>query len=244
LTFNSCSAGKLTLTVSKANIRLIGGGEWSCLDLMKYLVSVKDTLSNEEIARLKQTAAFPLLQPPDHKGNKPQLVRKRLHELYEPTDALRELGLPILDWGDNKWRSSSDEARMLFSLGLRRHPNVDTLLGIAASNEPTAEKALAYLLTNMSAQYPAFDPAVYSAVSYIPAKTATGNNTLAKYAQVFTNEACQILGFAVARTPASLPENASKLRIQADPPMNRLVAAFLQAPEPNIQRARLIFEVG
>lgn len=79
---------------------------------MKYLVSVKDTLSTEELARLKHTAAFPLLQPPSHAGEKSAIVRKKPHELYEPIDTLRELGLPVLDWGENKWRPSSDEGEV------------------------------------------------------------------------------------------------------------------------------------
>jgi hypothetical protein len=36
--------------------------------------------------------------------------RFKIIDLYEPSDAMRELGLPILDWGDNpKWRYNSDE---------------------------------------------------------------------------------------------------------------------------------------
>jgi hypothetical protein len=222
---------------------------------MKYLVSVKDTLSTEELARLKHTAAFPLLQPPSHDGGKPTLLRKKPHDLYEPIDTLRELGLPVLDWGDHKWRPGSDEgevlavastnspAKMLYMLGLRRSPPIDTLLGIAASKDPSGEKALAYLLGNMSTHYTTFDPASYSAIPFIPATTATGNPTLAKPGEVFTNEACKILGFAVARPPASLPENASKLRIQSDPPMDRLVSAFLHAPESDTSQATKIFEV-
>jgi hypothetical protein len=79
-------------------IRLIGGGSWTCQDLVKYLVSVKDTLSTDEMARLKQTAAFPL------EGG----ARKKPRELYEPTPAMRELGLPLLDWGE-RWKPNSDE---------------------------------------------------------------------------------------------------------------------------------------
>lgn len=240
-----------------ADVRLVGGGEWSCLDLMKYLVSVKDTLTNDELARLKHTAAFPLLQPPSHDGSKPPLVRKKPFELYEPVDTLRELGLPVLDWGEHKWRSSSDEgefffsyirltsaAKMLFSLGLRRFPPIDTLLGIASGKDAAADKALAYLLANMSAHYPTFDAMAYSGVPFIPATTATGNPTLARPGEVFTNEACKILGFNIARPPASLPESAAKLRIKSDPPMDRLIAAFMRAPESNIERAKIIFEVG
>lgn len=76
---------------------------------MKYLVSVKDSLSSEEVARLRQTAAFPLEQPKMEDGSQLPIVRKKPHQLYEPTDALRALGLPLLDWGDAKWKPSTEE---------------------------------------------------------------------------------------------------------------------------------------
>ena len=94
--------------------RLIGGGTWTCQDLMRYLVSVKDTLSSEELARLRQTAAFPLeVERFDETGEgaKPAAVRRKPNQLYEPIDSLRALGLPLLDWGDGKWKSNSEEGR-------------------------------------------------------------------------------------------------------------------------------------
>ena len=87
--------------------RLVGGGTWTCQDLMKYLVSVKDTLSTEELARLKMTAAFPL--EVDASITKP--VRRKPMELYEPVETMRELGLPLLNWGEAKWKPNSDEGK-------------------------------------------------------------------------------------------------------------------------------------
>lgn len=72
-------------------------------------MSVKDTLTSEEMGRLKHTAAFPKEQPLAADGSKPPVVRLKPLQLYEPVDALRELGLPILDWGEGKWKPSSDE---------------------------------------------------------------------------------------------------------------------------------------
>ena len=89
--------------------RLIGGGTWTCQDLMKYLVSVKDTLSSDEMARLRHTAAFPLEVESPVDGQKAPVLRQKPHQLYEPTDAMRSLGLPLLDWGEGKWRTGSDE---------------------------------------------------------------------------------------------------------------------------------------
>ena len=101
--------------------RLIGGGSWSCQDLMKYLVSVKDTLSDEEVNRLRHTAAFPLESTVKSDSSKRSTIRKKPLELYEPTEAMRALALPVLDWeGVAKWRSNSDEggfqAEMRFNM--------------------------------------------------------------------------------------------------------------------------------
>lgn len=30
-------------------------------------------------------------------------------QLYEPVDTFRQLGLPVIDWGQHKWRASSDQ---------------------------------------------------------------------------------------------------------------------------------------
>ncbi|TXT08933.1 hypothetical protein VHUM_02407 [Vanrija humicola] len=222
--------------------RLIGGGTWGCFELMKYLVSVKDTLSQEELARLRQTAAFPLEQAPLEDGTKLPLVRQKPHQLYEPTEAMRNLGLPVLDWGEAKWRSNSDEAKMMFELGLRKIPPVDVLLGIIAGRPPTNERALAYLLANINTNYPSFDPSAYRDVAFIPATSADGKQIFGKPGQVFTNHACSILGFSVARPPVSAPENAAKLRLATDPPMEQLVTALINNPLHDLAKAKAVFE--
>lgn len=221
---------------------------------MKYLVSVKDSLSQEEIARLRHTAAFPLAQPDHPEGANAPVVRLKPSQLYEPTEILAALKLPLLQWGESKWRSNSEEgkcnlrmdliaARMLFDLGLRRYPPLDVLLGLAAGSEGTSSLALDYLLNNIDGHYKGFDPMTFGGIAFIPATAATGNNTMAKPGEVFTNEACRILGFSIARHPASLPHNAVRLGIPSDPPMPQLVAAFLATPERDVARARVIFEV-
>ncbi|OCF40369.1 hypothetical protein I317_05804 [Kwoniella heveanensis CBS 569] len=224
--------------------RLVGGGSWTCQDLMKYLVSVRDSLSDEEMKRLRQTAAFPLeVQPGDDDTKSIKyVVRQKPHQLYEPVEAMRSLGLPLLDWGEGKWRSNSEEAKMLFSLGLRRFPPIDVLLGIAAGRPPTNEKALQYLLANVHNHYQLFRADAFSQVSFIPAKTAQGDHILAKPGEVFTNSACAILGFAVAQPIAALPENAAKLSISSDPPIDKLVRALLSSVTRDVDKARKIFE--
>ena len=78
---------------------------------MKYLVSVKDTLTTDEMGKLKHTNAFPLEMPINEDGSKPALVRQKPMQLYEPIDTMRNLGLPVLDWGEGKWKPGSDEGK-------------------------------------------------------------------------------------------------------------------------------------
>lgn len=86
---------------------MITTGGWGVQELMKYLVAVKESLTPLERDRLRQTAAFPQ-EGPVPGSAKP--IRRKPGDLYEPISSLRELGLPILDWGDqHKWRPNSEE---------------------------------------------------------------------------------------------------------------------------------------
>lgn len=93
--------------------RMIKTGDWTVPQLVKYLTSVRDTLSQEEMKRLQHTAAFFQEVPA---GSDQAIAsslkgkRWRLKDLYEPTEAMRELGLPVLEWTDvTRWRPGSDE---------------------------------------------------------------------------------------------------------------------------------------
>ena len=93
---------------------MIKTNEWTIADLTKYLVSVKTTLTPEEIQRLKATAAFPKETDAD-----PSVKRTRYFasQLFEPSTTFRSLGLPVIDWGSQtKWRSSSEEGKALVCL--------------------------------------------------------------------------------------------------------------------------------
>jgi hypothetical protein len=88
---------------------MIKTNEWTIADLTKYLVSVKDSLTPEEMTRLRATAAFPTeLKEENTPGEK--RTRYKAGQLYEPLEVFRTLGLPIIDWGQHtKWRGSSEE---------------------------------------------------------------------------------------------------------------------------------------
>ncbi len=77
-------------------------------------------------------------------------------------------------------------AKMLYSLGLRRVPPIDVLLGIAAGRPPMNERALQYLLTSVTTHRVTFDPNAFSGVSFLPASTPSGQTVLAKPGEVST----------------------------------------------------------
>lgn len=90
---------------------MIKTNEWTIADLSKYLVSVKDSLTAEELARLKATAAFPV-ESQEEGDTEAKRTRYKASQLYEPLDIFRSLKLPVIDWGKHtKWRSSSEEGR-------------------------------------------------------------------------------------------------------------------------------------
>lgn len=93
---------------------MIKTGDWTIADLTKYLVAVQSTLTAEEWARLKMTAAFSKeansrdVPPP---AGRPA-TRYQAKDLYEPLDVFRQLRLPIIDWGtQTKWRGTSEEGK-------------------------------------------------------------------------------------------------------------------------------------
>ena len=83
-------------------------GNWNASDLIKYLVSVQKDLTSEDLMRLKEAPVFSTEAVGD--ATTGTNTRYKISELYEPTDMMRSLGLPVLLWGTSpKWRASSTE---------------------------------------------------------------------------------------------------------------------------------------
>jgi hypothetical protein len=96
---------------------MIKTNEWTINDLTRYLVSVKANLDEEEIRRLRLTAAFPKEQLAKESDSQPKHQRSRAGQLYEPLPVFRQLGLPLIDWGtQTKWRSNSEEGKQFRDL--------------------------------------------------------------------------------------------------------------------------------
>lgn len=228
--------------------RLIGAQKWSCYELMRYLVSVKQTLSENEIARLKRTAAFPVEEPAtqsvigggadkatDVSTSASAIRRVTPDALYEPTDEHRKLGLDVLDWGA-PWRAHSEEAKFAFSLGLHRHAHLPTLLANAANgtNEGLRQASLAYLISNVH-RYNGFSALNHKDIAFVPAIASNGQHFLVKPTDAYLNPACTAMGFPIV---APLPDDgAKKLKLLTDVPTERLISALLERPPEDVSVA-------
>jgi hypothetical protein len=91
--------------------RMVKTGDWTISDLITHLVTIQSTLTPDEITKLQMTSAFSKEGENALPGKK---SRYRASDLYEPSITNRQLGLPIIDWGEKtKWRSSSEEGPSL-----------------------------------------------------------------------------------------------------------------------------------
>jgi hypothetical protein len=92
---------------------MVETGDWTTFDLVKYLAFVQSALTFQDIERLRQTSAFQMEgtgKEQSTAGTSQKIQRHKAMDLYEPVDILRELGLPVMDWGaDSLWRPTSDE---------------------------------------------------------------------------------------------------------------------------------------
>ncbi|KAF9167525.1 hypothetical protein DFQ26_004297 [Actinomortierella ambigua] len=242
--------------------RLVNAGSWDHMQLVKYLASVRDTLSAEEIRRLRATPIFPRqnkdLSPSPSSAtigtpatstpqestpsapSPPPVPTKRYpaSQLYVPTEVLTELGLPVIEW-KGRWRASSDEGVILLKLGLMEHPPLDTLLRLTAESPDKAirAKALNYLLEHFKTHYAAAYRPSSITIPFLP----TTNPDVLKIPEgCYSNPACSVMGFAVLRE--DLRQHAPMFGVREGPPAALLMDRLTKNPPATKAEARLEFE--
>ncbi|KDR75405.1 hypothetical protein GALMADRAFT_227055 [Galerina marginata CBS 339.88] len=220
--------------------RMIKTNEWTIADLTKYLVSVRGSLAEEEIDRLKATSAFPAEGQGENNSNGKR-VRYRANQLYEPLDVFRSLKLPIIDWGQlTKWKSSSDEAKLLFEMGLQRQPPLKMLIELCADEDSNIRVvALKYLIDNMAHRYQNYDPIDFQDIRFIPALKGS-DPCLGTIQEVFSAQWAAV-GFLILQ-PSYQP-HSSKLKIKEHPPVSQLMALLQSKPPKNETEARELFRL-
>ncbi|KAK0461397.1 uncharacterized protein EV420DRAFT_1669612 [Desarmillaria tabescens] len=220
--------------------KMIKTNEWTVNDLMKHLAT--RNLNNEEITRLRLTAVFPKQEASESVPGA-KLKRYAAKDLYEPLEVFRQLSLPVLDWGaQNKWRSSSPEAKLAFTLNLRQYPPIDVLVNLCASpDEKIRATALKYLTDNVNTKYQDFDPKRFDQVAFIPA-IRDSKLCLGTPEEVFANPDWAAFGFLV--TPPTLSkEIVAKLKIPQHPPSQMIVSLLVKNVPRDESQARQWFEI-
>ncbi|WFD04595.1 hypothetical protein MOBT1_003308 [Malassezia obtusa] len=208
--------------------RLLAAGDWSHVDLIAYLAKHRERLSAGEMQRLAHTPLFPLEGDAGAR-------RVRAAELYEPRDELRALALPILAWPGRVWRASSDDAKLVVALGLRRDPPLEELLRRASDADAPHAAALQYLLTHFSGVYAErYTRRAADRFAFVP----TRGGARVPPAEAYTDAGVATMGFAVA---ALAPLDALKLQLPAHPDGAALVARLLAAPPADEDAARRVF---
>jgi hypothetical protein len=66
-------------------------------------------------------------------------------------------------------------AKLLYRLGLRRYPPLETAVQLCASPDATVRTAaFKYLCDNMSSRYPEYNPDSFANIAFIPAENEDG----------------------------------------------------------------------
>lgn len=220
--------------------RMVKTGDWTIPDLIMHLVTIQSTLTPDEITKLQMTSAFSKEGEKALPGKKP---RYRASDLYEPSVTNRQLGLPIIDWGEKtKWRSNSEEAKLLHRLGLRKSPPLDLTVELCASSEPdTRSAAFKYLIDSIPSRYPDYRRENFGHVAFIPAVNEFGH-CMGNPNEVFASPQWKVLGFSVVED--AIREIAvSKLGLKEHPPATRVVALLEKTPPYDQNIARRWFEI-
>lgn len=214
--------------------------KWSHMELIKYLTSVRTDIPADDMKKLKQSRLCPAEAGPRSQGLQGPSELYKVSELFEPKDSLRALNLPILQWsGPTPFRSSSPEARFLYSLGLRPHPSVPELVDMMASSDATLRNnAMTYFIANHHINgYSAF---TMTGVNKAILPLEGNDKQLVPPSACYTNEGASVLGYNILKK--ELHPHAGKFGVARDPPLVSCVDKLLSKPPRDTRSAAILFE--
>lgn len=216
-------------------------GKWSHVDLIKYLLSVKDDIPPEDIKRLRQTPICPAETQSADQVNKGKLFR--LCDLYEPDDAIRKLGLPVLQW-PGQYRANTPEGRFLRMLGLQTFPGVPELVNILAHAPGGSElqkSAVSYWIVNAYQHGYNKYPIAEIDKAFLPVQPHAGEgpHMVAKPKQCYGNPKAAILKFRVLQE--ELQPHHSFFGVAFDPPIDVCAERLIRNPPADLKSAQTLF---
>lgn len=217
-------------------------GKWSHVDLIKYLLSVKDDIPPEDIERLRQTPICPA-EVSDTTDTAARGKLHRLSELYEPDDALRRLKLPILQW-PGQYRASSPEGRFLRFLSLQTHPSVPDLVDIltkAPVGSELQQNTLTYWITNAYHNGYTKYPLGEITKAFLPTQPFAGEgpNLVAKPSQCYANPKAAVLRFRTIRE--DLQPHHAIFGVALDPPIAACAERLIKSPPADKSSAQTLY---
>ncbi|EGF81075.1 hypothetical protein BATDEDRAFT_24744 [Batrachochytrium dendrobatidis JAM81] len=213
---------------------------WDQVQLIKYLASVQTKLSSLEKSRLSATALF--LGEAKNSGSTngsestAPLRRYRACDLFVPSDTLRTLGMPLLQW-TVEWRSESLEAKFLKDLGLKEYVSIDNLIFQASTATVFTLRQLwiQYFIDNYETVYKkVYEPTTVSK----PFLPIVGSTTLATPSTCFSNPDVAIMGFKVLAL--DLKPHSEKLGVRQSPTAQTIIDQLKKSP-PTLDTAAEMF---
>jgi hypothetical protein len=211
------------------------------VDLIKYLLSVKDDIPPEDLKRLRQT---PICLAETHSND--AASKGKLYcipELYEPEDAIKRLGLPVLQW-PGQYRASTPEGRFLRFLGLQPHPSVPDLVDILSKAPAGSElqtRTINYWVMNAFHNGYAKFPVADIDKAFLPVLpfAGEGKNLIAKPSQCYANPKAAVLRFRTLRE--DLQPHHALFGVALEPPIVACADKLIKSPPADRSSAQLLF---
>eukprot|EP01117_Protostelium_nocturnum_P007885 TRINITY_DN2815_c0_g1_i4.p1 TRINITY_DN2815_c0_g1~~TRINITY_DN2815_c0_g1_i4.p1 ORF type:complete len:1661 (-),score=588.61 TRINITY_DN2815_c0_g1_i4:79-5061(-) len=240
--------------------RLVHNKTWDHTQLVKYLASIHSSgqLNAAEKDKLAASSIFPgSIRTPSEtsyiletsynylNGRTKEVKGQekfRANQLFIPLEMFYELGLPIIQW-DGKWRSNSDESKLLHSIGLQFQIPLATLLTIATNNEMNSVRKLAvdYLIYSLkNGEYKDYNPNTVQQAFLPIIPMANSKETQRKPSECYADPECGVMGFPILHP--LLRENARLLGVADHPNGDQLIKLLKDSPPRDGKTATLQFE--
>nr|POF17647.1 hypothetical protein CFP56_13061 [Quercus suber] len=215
--------------------------KWSHVELIKYLVSVKDDIPKDELQRLRNTPICTAVIGSAGQANTSQLYR--LSDLYEPDEAIAKLGLPLLQW-PGLYNPKNSEGQFMRSLGLQPYPSVPVLVDIlsqAVARSDLQMLTINYFISNYSRHGYSNYPMSMIEKAFLPVQPfpGEGNNLVCRPSQCFGNPQSAVLKFRTLRH--DLQEHHAKFGVVTNPPIDICGERLIKSPPTDASSARILF---
>lgn len=218
------------------------GMTWSFVDLVQYLVSVRNDIPSKDIERLRTAAICPR-EEGSFPSKQPSSRLYKISELFEPKDALREMGLPILYW-PSFYRYSSPEGKFLTSLGLKQYPSMLEIIQIMTAAGSTNDQkkydyAMRYFQENYIANnYARTDLSQIRSIPFLPVE-GRPFPTLLSPSACYQNERSAIMSYAILRH--DLKQYALRFGVALDPPIQDAIVRLMSNPPTSNRNSMEVF---